>query len=251
MSEDVALAIIGGTGSPLPEGWATERHPRPETPYGAASSELVLGRIEGRRVIYLARHGDGARIPPHRINYRANVWALYQAGAKRVVGVNAVGAIRADLPPGSVVVPHQLIDYTANRAATFADHDATDDAAHVDFTLPYSSELRAALQAAAARVGISVATEAVYGATQGPRLETAAEIDRLERDGCDVVGMTGMPETVLARELGLEYASCAAVANWAAGRADGELSMAQIRADLEHGLAQVRALLQAAIAGVG
>lgn len=245
MTAGPALAVIGGTGAPLPEGWQSASRPRPETPYGAASGVLAVGVIEGRNVVFISRHGDGSRIPPHRVNYRANLRALREVGAGRVLGVNAVGAIHPALAPGSVVIPHQLIDYTVGRDATFADHDSVDDSAHIDFTEPYSRDLREHLQSAAAAAGIAVTARAIYGVTQGPRLETAAEIDRLERDGCDVVGMTGMPEAALARELGMDYASCAVVANWAAGRGDGALDMARIRADLEQGMRRVRRLVQA------
>lgn len=210
------LAIIGGTGLTRLANLDVKRRGAVRTPYGEPSAQLTSGTIRGVPVIFLARHGDGHTIPPHQVNYRANLWALKEEGAREIVSVASAGGIRRDLGPGIIVVPHQIVDYTWGRASTFFEGEAT--VRHIDFTEPYSAALRARLLAAAKRSGEAAGDGAVYAATQGPRLETAAEIDRLERDGADIVGMTGMPEAALAREIGLAYAALAVVVNHAAGR---------------------------------
>jgi 5'-methylthioadenosine phosphorylase len=187
------------------------------TPYGEPSGALTFGRLGGADVVFLARHGYGHTLAPHEINYRANVWALKDLKVDGVVSVATVGGIRADLGPGALALPDQIIDYTHSRKATFFEGSET-PVIHVDFTLPYSAPLRAALLAAAARCGEPLVDGGTYACTQGPRLETAAEIERIERDGGDMVGMTGMPEAVLAREAGLAYATLGVVVNHAAGR---------------------------------
>jgi 5'-methylthioadenosine phosphorylase len=169
--------------------------------------------------MFLARHGYGHTIPPHEVNYRANLWALYEQGAKRVIAVASVGGIRADLIPGEIVIPDQIIDYTYGRPFTYFDGRER-PVTHIDFTLPYSPVLRTQILTAAEKANVKCFDGGVYAATQGPRLETKAEINRLERDGADMVGMTGMPEAALARELGLSYAAIAVVVNYAAGRGD-------------------------------
>lgn len=213
------LAIIGGSGLTQLSTLDVSRREIVRTPYGEASGPLTLGRLDECEVIFLARHGYGHTIPPHEVNYRANIWALREAGADRILSVASVGGIRPDLGPGALLVPHQIIDYTWGRKATF--HEGPESpVVHIDFTEPYDAELRAAVLAAAHLAGEAVVDGGVYAAMQGPRLETAAEINRLERDGADVVGMTGMPEAALARELGLAYAAINVVVNYAAGRAD-------------------------------
>jgi 5'-methylthioadenosine phosphorylase len=215
------LAIIGGSGlSQLGSLEVTQRKVS-RTPYGEPSGALTFGRIADCDVVFLARHGYGHTIAPHEVNYRANLWALKDAGAKEVVSVASVGGIRNDTWHGTLVLPHQIIDYTWGRAATFFE-GAGVPVNHIDFTEPYSRALRDRLLKAAERCSETLAERGVYAATQGPRLETAAEISRLERDGADVVGMTGMPEAALAREISLEYATIAVVANYAAGRGDSE-----------------------------
>ncbi len=211
-------------------------------PYGAPSSPLLELSLGARRWLGIARHGETHAIAPHEVNYRANVWALREAGVRRVIGVNVVGAIEPGLVPGGFAVPDQLIDYTTGRASTFGpdEHGAV---RHVDFTAPFDPELRGALADALVECGHAV-RGGTYGVTQGPRLETAAEIDRLERDGCTLVGMTAMPEAVLARELGLEYASLALAVNHAAGRSpDGHAILAEIEHHLEHGMQAVADVL--------
>ncbi|MEO5622779.1 MAG: S-methyl-5'-thioinosine phosphorylase [Dokdonella sp.] len=239
MSHGIDLALIGGTGLyRLPGFEQVERHAL-DTPYGAPSDALVVGRLGKRRVAFLARHGESHTIPPHRVNYRANIWALHRLGARRVIGVNAVGGIRADMAPRVLALPDQIIDYTHDRLTSYCDV-AGAEVRHIDFSEPYSQNLRRDLLAAAGRAAVPVIDGGCYGATQGPRLETRAEIARMRRDGCDLVGMTGMPEAALARELDLEYASLALVANWAAGCGDEvEISMPEIFANLEMATANV------------
>jgi len=215
------LAIIGGSGLTELANLNIERREVIRTPYGEPSGALLFGRVCSISVVFLARHGYGHSIPPHMVNYRANMWALQRAGATGVLSVASVGGIRADLGPGALVVPHQVIDYTHSRRNTFFD-GVDGPVVHVDFTEPYDAVLRRRILGAALEAGEDVVDGAVYAATQGPRLETAAEIDRLARDGADVVGMTGMPEASLARELELPYAALNVVVNWAAGRAESE-----------------------------
>lgn len=218
---NIDLAVIGGTGLyRIAELDNVDTH-QPPTRYGALSGPVRVGTLEGLRVAFLARHGEGHSVPPHRINYRANLAALQALGARRVIALNTVGGITERFGPRVLACPDQLIDYTWGRTSTFCEEEGT-DVLHVDFGEPYTPSLRAQLLQAARAAGVDVVDGGCYGATQGPRLETRAEIARLRRDGCDLVGMTGMPEAGLARELGLEYACLAIVANWAAGCADAE-----------------------------
>jgi 5'-methylthioadenosine phosphorylase len=210
-------AIIGGSGLAKLTALEAPRRQVMRTPYGEPSGALTFGRLAGADVVFLARHGYGHTLAPHEINYRANVWALKELDVEGVVSVATVGGIRADLGPGMLVVPHQIIDYTHSRKSTFFEGKET-PVIHADFTIPYATPLRAALLAAAARCGEPLVDGGVYACTQGPRLETAAEIERIARDGGDMVGMTGMPEAVLAREAGLAYATLGVVVNHAAGR---------------------------------
>lgn len=211
------LAIIGGTGLTQLSNLAISHRQVIRTPYGEPSGALVFGQIVNRDVVFLARHGHGHTIPPHQVNYRANIWALHSQKATHVVSVASVGGIRADLVPGVIAIPHQIIDYTYGRKATFFE-GSEKPVTHIDFTDPYCQDLRQRCVRAAELAGEPVIHGGVYAATQGPRLETAAEINRLEHDGADMVGMTGMPEASLAKEIGLSYATIAVVANYAAGR---------------------------------
>ena len=243
------LALIGGTGLYQFPGLVVSERVRPDTPYGAPSGDIVIGELAGKRVAFLARHGESHTIAPHRVNYRANVFALHALGAKRVIGVNAVGGIRADMGPKVVVIPDQIIDYTHGRFTSFCDVDGA-KVDHIDFSEPYTESLRQALITAAAKAGVAAVAGGCYGATQGPRLETRAEIARMQRDGSDLVGMTGMPEAALARELGLEYACIALIANWAAGCGDqAEISLDEIFANLAECTAQVPKIVSALLAG--
>jgi 5'-methylthioinosine phosphorylase len=213
---DIELAIIGGTGLyKLAELQDVEAH-QPVTHYGALSGPVRVGTLDGHRVAFLARHGEGHSLPPHKINYRANLAALKALGAQRVLALNTVGGITERFGPRVLGCPDQLIDYTWGRISTICEEPGT-DVIHVDFGEPYTRSLREAVVAAATKAGVVLVDGGCYGATQGPRLETRAEISRMRRDGCDLVGMTGMPEAGLAREMGLDYACLAIVANWAAG----------------------------------
>ena len=238
------LAIIGGSGLTQLGNLDVSHREVVRTPYGEPSGALLFGRICDCPVVFLARHGYGHTILPHRVNYRANIWALRAVKAKRIVSVASVGGIRAGLGPGMLVVPHQIIDYTWGRDTTY--HEGQDEpVVHIDFTEPYDVELRSQVLAAAERAGEPAVDGAVYAATQGPRLETAAEIDRLERDGADIVGMTGMPEAALARELGLPYATIAVVANYAAGRGESEhaIRFEKIEDVLQESMTRVRHII--------
>ena len=225
---DLALAVIGGTGVYRLAALEDVQTRYYDTPYGAPSGPLRIGRLGQAQVAFLARHGEGHALPPHRINYRANLHALQQAGARRVLALNTVGGITDACGPRVLACPDQIIDYTWGRESSFWDGEG--DVLHVDFGQPYSPALRGQVLAAAQAAGVAVLDGGCYGATQGPRLESSAEIVRMRRDGCDLVGMTGMPEAGLARELGLEYACLAIVANWAAGCGDAgeEITLAEV-----------------------
>jgi len=242
------IAVIGGTGLySMMDGFEMDAQEVINTPYGEGSGPLVMGRLHGREVVFLARHGFTHRLPPHRVNYRANIWMLKQVGVDRIISVNAVGSLNENCPPEAMVLPDQIIDYSWGREHTFFADDL-DNVVHIDFTWPYSQSLRQTLIAAAQIAQLKLAPQGVYACTQGPRLETAAEIRRLRNDGCDIVGMTAMPEAALARELEMDYASVAIVANWAAGLTDEELTMQEIEACLKNGMQSVKTLLAQAIA---
>jgi 5'-methylthioadenosine phosphorylase/5'-methylthioinosine phosphorylase len=236
------LAIIGGSGFSDFPALTVDASRHVETPFGETSAPVVSGRLEGASVLFLPRHGTGHRLPPHRINYRANLWALRASGADRVVGLAAVGGIGARFGPLTLAVPHDLIDYSHGREHSIYDGEQG-GLDHVDMTSPYCDDLRRVLIRACAAAGQAVVADGVYGVAQGPRLETAAEIARMERDGCDLVGMTGMPEAGIARELGLCYASLAFVVNWAAGKGEGVITMAQIQIHLSECVGRVRQVL--------
>lgn len=235
------VAIVGGTGLDALDGLDIVERRIVQTPYGEPAAPLTFGRLHGQAVCFLPRHGDSHGLPPHRINYRANMWALRDAGVEEVIAVAAVGGISSSLTPGDIVIPSQIIDYTWGRDHTF--HEPPGAVEHIDFTVPYTLETRKKLIAAGRAADVPLVDDGVYGATQGPRLETAAEIDRMERDGCTIVGMTGMPEAGLAREAGLRYAACALVVNPAAGRAEGEITMDDIREVIKTGMDAVHRLL--------
>lgn len=235
------LGIIGGSGLTELKGLEISEHKQVETPYGEPSSELILGTLAGGDVVFLARHGSRHQWPPHRINYRANIHALKQLGVTDIIAVNAVGGIASCLQAEALVVPHQLLDYTWGRESTFSDENQV---SHVDFSYPYDESLRQRLLQAAELQGLKIHAAAVHGITQGPRLETAAEINRMEQDGCDIVGMTGMPEASLARELEIRYACLALVVNMAAGRSEKLITMVDINKLLNSGMEHVRAILR-------
>lgn len=256
------LAIIGGTGLDALGVLQVDKREIISTPFGEPSGPVTRGSLFGQEVLFLPRHGYSHHLPPHQVNYRANLWALREAGADAVLAIAAVGGIRADMGPGRLVIPDQIIDYTWGRPSTFFEHtsenflgnssgngsDHSDvQVKHIDFTEPYCEALREKLFKAAIAANIKLIDDGTYAATQGPRLETAAEIERLERDGCDLVGMTGMPEAALARELDLCYACCAVVANWAAGKSEGAITMDDIEANLKDGMKKLSELLESLV----
>jgi len=246
------LAIIGGSGLTQLSCLEISHRQIIRTPYGEPSGPLTFGKMRGEDIVFLARHGHGHTIPPHAINYRANIWALHSLQPSHVLAVASVGGIRSDLAPGRLVIPDQIIDYTYGREFTyFGDKDQR--VRHIDFTLPYSQSTRALLLRAADLANEAIVQGGVYAATQGPRLETAAEINRIERDGADMVGMTGMPETALARELGLNYATIAVIANFAAGRGTNvtAIPLKEIYAVLEKAMVGVRNILEHVVSCYG
>jgi len=217
------FGIIGGSGLAKLAALESPQRRVMRTPYGEPSGALSFGRLAGQEIVFVARHGYGHTIAPHQVNYRANVWALKELGVEGIFAMATVGGIRADLDPGSLLVPDQILDYTHSREATFFERG--EPVTHIDFTHPYTQALRQRLLAAAARLGETLLDGGTYACMQGPRLETAAEINRVERDGAHVVGMTGMPEAVLAREAGLAYAALCVVVNHAAGRGQSKASV--------------------------
>ncbi|MBI3561365.1 MAG: S-methyl-5'-thioinosine phosphorylase [Gammaproteobacteria bacterium] len=240
------VAIIGGTGlTKLTNLTITGREVH-VSKYGEPSAPLTRGLLVGKEVIFLPRHGAGHTIPPHKVNYRANITVLKNVGVEKVISINAVGGITTAMEAQRIVIPDQIIDYTWSRHHTFFD-EGLNQVVHVDFTSPYCEELRQSIIAAARRDKLPIIDTATYAATQGPRLESAAEIDRFERDGCHIVGMTGMPEAALARERGLCYASIAVVVNKAAGRGKGVITMEEIEHNLVAGVDQVKRILEAVI----
>jgi 5'-deoxy-5'-methylthioadenosine phosphorylase len=245
------VAVIGGSGLTNLKNLRITRREVIRTPYGEPSAPMVFGELGGREILFLPRHGAGHTIPPHEVNYRANLWAIRHTGVKDVIAVNAVGGVTPDfIESGTVVIPDQIIDYTWGRAHSFFGTEQK-QVTHVDFSYPYCESLRQRLIAAAGAIGLSIVARGTYAATQGPRFESAAEIRRIEHDGGDIVGMTGMPEAGLARELDLCYASVSVVVNPAAGKVKEEISLAEIERNLETGMAKVRRLLEQVIPAVG
>jgi 5'-deoxy-5'-methylthioadenosine phosphorylase len=241
------LAIIGGTGLDSLGILQVNKREVITTPYGEPSGPVTRGSLFGTEVLFLPRHGYSHALPPHKVNYRANLWALREMGAENILAVAAVGGIAANMGPGVLVIPDQIIDYTWGRPSTFFE-DELEQVTHIDFTHPYCEDLRQRLLSAAATGNVNVVDGGTYGAAQGPRLETAAEIVRMERDGCDLVGMTGMPEAALARELELCYGTCAVVANWAAGKGEGIITMDEIENTLEGAMENLAKLFQSLMA---
>jgi 5'-methylthioinosine phosphorylase len=231
---DIDLAIIGGTGVYRLAGLQWLEAMSVDTLYGTPSGPIRVAQIGTKRIAFLARHGEAHGLPPHKVNYRANLKALKDIGAHSILAINTVGGITAQFGPRVLAVPDQLIDYTWGRISTLCEEPGT-EVLHVDFTEPYSEKLRQSLLKACAQANVAVVAGGCYAATQGPRLESRAEIARLMRDGCDLVGMTGMPEAGLARELELQYASLCVVANWAAGcdPANAEITLQEVLANVE------------------
>ncbi len=242
------LAIIGGRGLTQLANLKITHQQVMRTPYGEPSGAFLFGTLDQHEVIFLARHGYGHTIPPHLVNYRANLWVLREQGAKNIISVATVGGIRADLKPGVIVVPDQIIDYTHGRDATFFE-GRDKPFSNADFTLPYSAKLRSRILRSARTARQPCVDGGVYAATQGPRLDSIAEINRYERDGADMVGMTGMPETALAKELELSYAAIAVVANYAAGRGDSVagINMESVNATASTAMERVRSILECVV----
>lgn len=246
------LAIIGGRGLTQLANLEVTHRQVMRTPFGEPSGAFLFGTINGHEVIFLARHGYGHTIPPHLVNYRANLWALHEQGVTEVVSVATVGGIRADLKPGVLVVPDQIIDYTHGRDATY--YELRDKPfSNADFTFPYNMALRSRILSCAQSAGQPCVDGGVYAATQGPRLDSIAEINRYGRDGADMVGMTGMPETALAKELGLSYATIAVVVNYAAGRGDssGGINMESVNASASAAMERVRSIIESVVCSDG
>lgn len=239
------LAIIGGTGLSQLDGFTARETRTVSTPYGAPSAPLTVGDYAGREVIFLPRHGHPHKLPPHKVNYRANIRALKDAGVDRILAVNAVGGIHAAMGAGHLCVPHDLIDYTHGREHSYSDGSPESTLEHVDFSEPFDKAMRGTLKGCLRTLGYGHSDFGVYAVTQGPRLETPAEIRKYERDGCDIVGMTAMPEAGLARELGLRYAMLCLVVNPAAGKSDAEITMDDINRVLAEGMGRVRATIGA------
>jgi len=217
----LSTAIIGGSGFTQLSDFAISQRIEIDTPYGSPSAQILTGRLFGLEpeIVFLPRHGAHHQIQPHKINYRANIYALKELGVSKIVALAAVGGIDVPCKPGAIIIPHQILDYTYGREVTFFDQEG--DVAHAEFTEPYSSELRALFIQAAERTASKIVNRGVYAVTQGPRFETAAEIQKLQRDGATIVGMTGMPEAILARELGMAYMTVALSVNYAAGVQSG------------------------------
>jgi len=240
-------AIIGGTGLNQLQGLQLTESKTLKTQWGEPSSELQFGLLGEQSVVFMARHGSHPHIPPHKVNYRANIQALKDVGVEQIIGVAAVGGISEKMSPQRIVIPNQIIDYTYGREQTFFADNLT-DVVHIDFSFPYDEHLRQQLLGAANQLDLNAFDGGVYAATQGPRLETAAEVKRLERDGGDIVGMTGMPEAALARELEIPYACCALVVNWGAGKAgQAEIKHADMQQTINLGMVNIRQLLASSI----
>ena len=247
MSAPQTLALIGGTG--LTELQEPCDSLATETPYGAPSAPIRIVATEPLRLLFLPRHGNPHRFPPHRVNYRANLWSLREAGAGGVLAVYAVGGLHEPYAPAALAAPDQLIDYSWGREHSYCDSEHA-PLEHVDFTHPYEGSLRLALLAAAREASIDLVDGGCIGGFQGPRLESAAEIERARRDGCDMAGMTALPEAGLARELGLDYAGIAVVSNWGAGVSDERLSEEDIAETLREPMSRVRRLVAALVRGL-
>ncbi len=236
-----SIAIIGGTGLEQADFINPVQQHDIVTPYGKPSSDILEAKINSHKVFFLSRHGKNHTLAPHKINYRANIWALDSLKVKKIIAVAAVGGINKNMPPQALMLPDQIIDYTWGREHTFFDDDRVE---HVEFGQPYCEKLRQAILSVCKSLNIKLNSNGTYGATQGPRLETNAEIRRMQQDGCDIVGMTAMPEAALARELGICYASIAICANWAAGISDKEISMDDISKNLKQAMDKVTCIIK-------
>jgi 5'-methylthioadenosine phosphorylase len=235
------IGIIGGSGVYEISGLIQKETKKISTPFGDPSDEYRIGELSGIETAFLARHGAKHQIPPHKVNYRANIWGFKELGVERIITVNAVGGINPELAPGQIVILDQMIDFTDGRKSTFYEDEQV---VHVDFTEPYCSELRHAIHCADKKLGIVFHNKGTYIAVNGPRLETAAEIRAFANLGADVVGMTGMPEAILARELGICLAGIAIVTNYAAGIAGNKLTTKEVVEKMAEMSEKVKAILK-------
>lgn len=242
------IAIIGGSLLGEINGLRDITEERISTPFGEPSDACITGSIDNADVVYLNRHGRSHHIAPHLVNYRANMFVLKVLDVTHVIAVTAVGGITGIMSPMQWVVPDQIIDYSYGREQTYNEYN-DEPVNHIDFTSPFTDSLRKKLQQAVTMNGLTCQAQATYGVTQGPRLETIAEIQRMERDGCDIVGMTAMPEAALARELELDYATLSLVVNRAAGMGEGAdvISMDEINQRIDEGNKQIEMIIQSAI----
>ena len=241
------IAIIGGTGLSRLFDTAPVSRRSCESRFGSPSDDLSVYEVADRQVVFLPRHGHPHRVAPHLINYRANLDCLQKFGVTKVIAVNAVGGIHPEMGPEGISIPDQIIDYTYGREHTIYDAQAN-ALDHIDMSYPYSDSVRAALIDAARDCHEPVLANGCYAATQGPRLESSAEIKRIKRDGGDMVGMTGMPEAAIARELGMDYGCIALSVNWAAGIVDEVITMDDINASLSKGMDKALAIVKRAVA---
>ena len=245
----MTIAIIGGSGlNQLSELKITDEIII-DTPWSKSPTPIITGELNKTNIVFLPRHGNSHTIPPHKINYRANIWALNKIGVDKIISINAVGGITKLMNPNNIIVPDQIIDYTYGREHTFYE-EKLENVKHIDFTVPYSEALRNQLIETAQIIKLKIHKKGVYGVTQGPRLETTAEISKLERDGCDIVGMTGMPEAALAKELGIDYACCGLVVNWAAGKDSTTITMDIIEKNLNDGLKDIKRLISEVVKNI-
>ena len=246
------IAVIGGSGLTQLANLEITRRQIVRTPYGEPAGPLTFGHIGDKEIVFLARHGYGHTLAPHEVNYRANMWAIHAQKVTHVIAIATVGGIASNLGAGTIAVPDQLIDYTWGRQSTFFE-GAEQPVTHVDFTYPYSEEVRRLVIDSAKDVSIPVVEGGTYAVVQGPRLETKAEIDRLDRDGATMVGMTGMPEAALARELGLQYAHLCVVVNPAAGRGTSArtVSLEDIGRVIEETMGKARTIVARMVARHG
>ncbi len=248
------LAIIGGSGFYGLTGMGKPRVENLATDYSADSVKVEIYDSPAGEVAFIPRHGKSHAIPPHQINYRANIDVLAKIGVRQVLGMNAVGGINADASPGSIIVPTQIIDYTQGRLSTFFEGNI-EEVVHIDFTNPFSEDLSRKVLIALyqeleeAEDERTVLKYGTYGCTQGPRLESAAEIQRMKNDGCDIVGMTAMPEVSLACEKSMEYCMLALSVNWAAGLVPGTITMDEIKAVLAEGADRLQAVISRLLVG--
>lgn len=247
----MTYAVIGGSGLYQFADLHVLEQKKINTPFGEPSDVITKGQLQNSMVYFLPRHGAKHHLPPHMVNYRANLFALRELGVTHILAVNAVGGTTAYLQAGDIVIPDQLIDYTYGREHTFSDGSGNiisgNQVHHIDFTEPFDIALRNRIITAAQKIALPVVKQGVYGCMQGPRLESAAEIKRLANDGCTLVGMTAMPEAALARELNMAYASISIVANLAAGLSEIPLTVEDIHAVVANGLEKIQRLIKETI----